>query len=293
VAYSRRRHLEAPASRVSLWIEWRNLIPVPVITLLTDFGLSDYYVAAMKGVILSRNPAACIVDISHEITPQSILSAAYVLLGAYNNFPAGAIHLVVVDPGVGSPRRPIVAKAGGYFFVGPDNGVFSFVLRRRASYQAFAIRKQGLLASEISNTFHGRDVFAPVAAALSLGVSLPEIGEQLPTIELLAEPTQISPSAIESRIIHIDRFGNCVTGIQRSTLPNAGLPETFLLKIGSHQIRTLKDFYLEAGAPPNRPFAIWGSIGFLEVSLPSASAAELLGLKIGDPVRLQYAGIVE
>ena len=264
-----------------------------VITLLTDFGVTDYYVAAMKGVILSRNPDVRIVDISHEIAPQNIPSAAYVLLGAYDSFPAATIHVVVVDPGVGSARRPMVAKAGQYYFVGPDNGVFSFVLRRFTSYQAFAIKSQRLLASEISNTFHGRDVFAPVAAALSLGTSLQEIGEQLSTIELLPEPAQISPFLIESRIIHIDRFGNCVTGIERFALPDAGLPETFALEIGNHQIRTLKRFYLEAVAAPNNPFAIWGSIGFLEVSLRSSSAAERLGLKIGDPVRLHYTALTE
>jgi S-adenosylmethionine hydrolase len=261
-------------------------IPVPIITLLTDFGLTDYYVAAMKGVILSRNPDVRIVDVSHEIAPQNILSAAYVLFGAYDSFPANTIHVVVVDPGVGSARRPIAAKAGSYYFVGPDNGVFSFVLRRITSYQAFAISNQNLLASEISNTFHGRDVFAPVAAALSLGIPLHEIGDQISAVELLAEPAQFSPSSVESKIIHIDRFGNCVTGIRRSALPNSELPDPFVLHCSKHQIRHLRHFYLEAA--PDQPFVIWGSIGFLEISFASSSAAERLGLSIGDRVWLEF-----
>jgi S-adenosylmethionine hydrolase len=257
---------------------------VPIITLLTDFGLSDYYVAAMKGVILSRNPEIRIVDISHEIAPQNVLSAAYVLFGAYDNFPAGTIHVVVVDPGVGSARLPIVVRAGQYFFVGPDNGVFTLVLRHIASYQAFAIQNQSLLASSVSNTFHGRDVFAPVAAALSLGTPLPEIGERLSTVELLSESTRISASAVDSKIIHIDRFGNCVTGIRRSAWPNCKLPDSFVLQTGNHQIRKLKQFYLEGTTEPDQAFVIWGSIGFLEISFASSSAAARLGLSIGDRV---------
>jgi S-adenosyl-L-methionine hydrolase (adenosine-forming) len=259
---------------------------VPIITLLTDFGLSDYYVAAMKGVILGRNPEVRIIDISHEVAPQNILSAAYVLFGAHDHFPSGTIHVAVVDPGVGSARRPIVARAGQYYFVGPDNGVFSYVLSRIENYEAFEIKNQSLFAPGISNTFHGRDVFAPVAAVLSLGVPLQEIGERLSTVQLLPPPIQISPSSIESKIIHIDRFGNCVTGIQRSFVPDEELPEKFLFEVGKHQIQKLKQFYLEAGTEPNRPFVIWGSIGFLEISLALSSAAERLDLKIGDPVRL-------
>jgi S-adenosyl-L-methionine hydrolase (adenosine-forming) len=258
-----------------------------IITLLTYFGLKDYYVAAMKGVILTRNPEARIVDISHEIVPQNILSAAYVLFGAYDNFPAGTIHVVVVDPGVGSARRLIVAKAGQHYFVGPDNGVFSFVLRRITSYQAFAIENHRFLAPQISNTFHGRDIFAPVAAALSLGTPLPEIGERLSTVELLSEPAEVLPSSMQSEIIHIDRFGNCVTGIHQSALPNGELPDPFALRIGNHQIRNLKSFYLEA--VPDQAFVIWGSIGFLEISFASSSAAERLGLSIGDRVWLGFS----
>src|SRR3981081_4725854 len=136
----------------------------------------------MKGVILSRNPDVRIVVVGHEIAPQYNLSAAYVLFGAYDSFPAATIHVVVVDPGVGSARRPIAAKAGPYYFIGPDNGVFSFVLRHITSYRVFAINNRDLLAPEISNTFHGRDIFAPVAAALSLGIPLHEIGEQISTV---------------------------------------------------------------------------------------------------------------
>jgi S-adenosyl-L-methionine hydrolase (adenosine-forming) len=259
---------------------------VPIITLLTDFGLTDYYVAAMKGVILDRNPAACIVDISHQIAAQNLSSAAYVLFGAYPNFPAGTVHMVVVDPGVGSARRPIAARARDHYFVGPDNGVFSFVFRH-AHYEAFEINNPSLLASNISSTFHGRDIFAPVAAALSLGTTLSEIGSRLSTVQLLPESEHISPHLIESRIIHIDHFGNCVTGINRATLSDADFPSSFSLEVGKTWIRKLKRFYLETTAAADEPFLIWGSIGFLEISLLSSSAAAGLGLRIGDPVTLR------
>jgi S-adenosyl-L-methionine hydrolase (adenosine-forming) len=258
---------------------------VPIITLLTDFGTTDYYVAAMKGVILERNPSASIIDISHQIAAQDISSAAYVLFGAYPNFPAGTVHVVVVDPGVGSTRRPIVAKAGDHYFVGPDNGVFSLVFRH-TDYAAFQITNPNLLSSNISNTFHGRDIFAPIAAALSLGVTLPEIGSQLSTIQLLPEPAHISPTLIESRIIHIDHFGNCVTGINRAALSDANFPSSFSLEVGKTWIRKLKRFYLETTAAPDEPFLIWGSIGFLEISCLLSSAATRLGLRIGDPVKI-------
>jgi S-adenosyl-L-methionine hydrolase (adenosine-forming) len=258
---------------------------VPLITLLTDFGATDYYVAAMKGAILARNPAASIVDISHEIAAQNISSAAYVLFGAYPNFPAGTIHVVVIDPGVGSERRPIAAKAGDHYFVGPDNGVFSLVFRH-TDYDAFQITNPSLLATSISNTFHGRDIFAPIAAALSLDVALPEIGNRLSTVDLLPEPVQVSPVLIESSIIHIDHFGNCVTGIDRAALSGVGCPSSFSLEVGNTRINKLKRFYLETTAEPNEPFLIWSSIGFLEISLLSSSAAHQLGLRIGDPVRL-------
>jgi S-adenosylmethionine hydrolase len=262
---------------------------VSIITLLTDFGTADYYIAAMKGVILSRNPAVCIVDISHEIAPQSTLSAAYVLFGAYANFPANTVHLVVVDPGVGSSREPIVARASNHIFVGPDNGVFSLVLRDAPNYEAYRITNRSLLAPNISNTFQGRDVFAPVAAALSLGTPLHEIGERFLRIQLLPEPTRLSLSFVESKIIHIDHFGNCVTGIKRTVLPSGELPPTFKLEANKNQIQQLKRFYLEETVPPDKPFVIWGSLGFLEISLVSSSAAEHLGLKTGDPVRLHYS----
>ena len=259
---------------------------MPTITLLTDFGTSDYYVGAMKGVILSRNPRVRIVDISHEIAPQNVPSAAYVLLGAYDNFPPETIHLVVVDPGVGSRRRPIAVNASQHLFVAPDNGVLSFALKRATDYDAFEITNQDLLPTKISTTFHGRDVFAPVAAALSLGVPLHEIGKRISYLQLLPESIQASLSLIESSIIHIDHFGNCVTGIERAVLPGEELAPKFVLQAGNHEIRRLKRFYLEEVDNLDDPFVIWGSIGFLEISLIASSAADRLGLKLGDPVRL-------
>jgi S-adenosylmethionine hydrolase len=257
----------------------------PIITLLTDFGTSDYYVGAMKGVIMSRAPGARIVDISHEIGPQAVLSGAYVLFGAYREFPDGTIHLAIVDPGVGSSRRGIILRTDRYFFVGPDNGLFSFAAPEPLA--VYEIQASAYLAESISSTFHGRDVFAPVAAALALGVRVEELGSAITDPRRLPQITQVNKSEIQSEIIHIDRFGNAVTGIERRHLSGGALPPSFRLRVGENLIEAQQKFYAQEPLVPQRPFVIWGSLDFLEVSIAQGSAADVLGLFRGQGITLQ------
>jgi len=248
---------------------------VPVITLLTDFGTADYFVGAVKGAILSVNPAVVIADITHEIPPQDIEAAAFTLLAAYPTFPPETIHVAVVDPGVGSTRRPIIVRAGRSLFVGPDNGLFTYIYDREPSHQTFHVTAEKYFRPSPSTTFHGRDIFAPVAAALSKGVKPEAFGP------LIADEIRLATS-LKPRIIHIDRFGNCITNITRD-LFDSSKPQTLLVK--RKAIHTFVDFY--GAAPPNSLVAIWGSAGFLEISVNGKSAAKILGAKRGDAVILR------
>ncbi len=241
-----------------------------MITLLTDFGSVDYFVGAVKGAILSVNPKAVMVDITHEIPPQDIEAAAFTLLACYKTFPAGTIHVTVVDPGVGSTRRPIVVSANEQFFVGPDNGIFSYVCDRESSHRTFHITADKYFRPSPSSTFHGRDIFAPVAAALSKGVKPEELGPEIED-EVRLESIDKVP-----RIIHIDRFGNCITNITRDQFKGSSL------SIKGKTIRDFRKFYGEESG--SKPFAIWGSAGFLEISVNGGSAAKELRVKRGDKV---------
>ena len=246
----------------------------PIISLLTDFGTADYYVGAVKGAILSVNPRAVVVDITHEIPPQDIEAGAFTLLACYRTFPAGTIHVAVVDPGVGSTRRPIVVSANDQFFVGPDNGLFTYICEREPSARIFHVTAEEYFRSERSTTFHGRDIFAPVAAALSNGVRPEVLGPEINDPVQLTDLLQSKP-----RIIQIDRFGNCVTNISRDEVSSEN---DLTLIINGATIRDFRRFYGEGSS--SSPFAIWGSAGFLEISVNGGSAAQLLRIKRGDPV---------
>ena len=257
---------------------------VPVISLLTDFGTADYFVGAVKGAILSVNPAAVIADITHEIPPQDVETAAFTLLAAYETFPPGTIHFAVVDPGVGSERRAIVVRAGKWLFVGPDNGIFTYIYDREPS-QTFHITADKYFRPSPSTTFHGRDIFAPVAAALSNGVKPEALGPLITDEVRLTnslKPKVLKNGNVEARIIHVDHFGNCITNITRD-LVNDAKHSTLLVK--RKVIRTFLNSY--SAAPPNTPFAIWGSAGFLELSINGNSAAEKLRLNRGDIIILK------
>ena len=245
-----------------------------MITLLTDFGTADYFVGAVKGAILSVNPKTVIADITHEIPPQDIEAGAFTLLACYNTFPAGTIHMAVVDPGVGSERRPIIVSANEQFFVGPDNGIFSYICDREASHRTFHITAEKYFRPSPSTTFHGRDIFAPVAAALSKGVKPEKLGREIDDEVRLESLDRVT------RIIHIDRFGNCITNITRDQLkPGAGL------LINSKTIRDFRQFYGEDSS--SKPFAILGSAGFFEISVNGNSAAKTLRIKRGDKVVIE------
>ena len=247
------------------------------IALLTDFGSRDYYVGAMKGVIFSINPGAQIVDISHDIEPQNITSAAFVLSACYRDFPAGTIFVCVIDPGVGSERHAIASAFNGQLFVGPDNGIFSLVLA--ADSKTVLIENDHFFYKPVSNTFHGRDIFAPVAAHLSAGAALDDLGPSIDdrvTLQKL-HSQRVSENVIEGMVLHVDRFGNIVTNI---TADEAG--PAFKLEIAGRSITERREFY--AGAEPGQPFAITGSAGFIEVSIDGGPAASELGVKSGIPV---------
>lgn len=258
---------------------------LPVITLLTDFGTADYFAGAVKGAILSVNPRAVMVDITHEIPAQDIETGAFTLHAAYETFPAGTIHVAVVDPGVGSKRRPILVVANDQFFVGPDNGIFTYIYDRDPSHQTFHITSEKYFRSNVSTTFHGRDIFAPAAAALSNGVKPAELGPLIDDEVRLPQP--LAPSLqkngkVRGRIIQIDRFGNCVTNITRDFFDSGKHTAVF---VNGKTIRKVKEFYGEDGAAKGL-FVIWGSAGFLEISINGGSAAEVLRAKRGDAVVL-------
>jgi S-adenosylmethionine hydrolase len=269
------------------------------ITLTTDFGFSDGYVAAMKGVIYSINPEATIVDISHDIQPQNIRQAAFVLNTAYSYFPSYAVHLVVVDPGVGTNRRAVILKTPKAHFVAPDNGVLSYILdawsaqplpdSRRVKVdgdlKAYAITRSEYWRKPVSNTFHGRDIFAPVAARLSLGLMASSLGDNIDTLTSFPVPRPFRQDALTiGQVLHIDNFGNLITNIREENLP-AGLQSATIV-VGDHVIHGIARTYAEKEGP----LALIGSSGYLELSVANGNAAGFFNSKIGDEIKIQPGG---
>ena len=287
---TRERDSRESSSRVFASTASRLKHTSPVITLLTDFGISDYFVAAMKGVILGVNPNARIVDITHEIPPQDIEAAAFTLLAAWSSFPSGTIHVAVVDPGVGSARRAILIKLADQFFVGPDNGIFSYVFEtgeaRGEKPKLFQLTNEKYWRQPLSATFHGRDVFAPVSAALSLGVKPAQLGKPLPDIVRLQplRPTRSRDGSLNGRIINLDRFGNCITNISERDLTAKMIAAGAALRVKGKTVSSFRNHFAEETAGKEKLFAIWGSAGFLEIAATNASAAKLLRAQRGDAV---------
>jgi S-adenosylmethionine hydrolase len=261
----------------------------PIVTLLTDFGQSDYFVAAMKGVILRRNPSAVCIDITHQISPQNVVSAAYVLLAGQASFPPGTIHVAVVDPGVGSERKPLVVHACEQLFVGPDNGLFSLIIEKDPQFRAYEIARPDFIGAKVSSTFHGRDIFAEAAGALSQGAGAEAAGPPVESVKRFPDAIsqRVSNHEFESFIIHIDHFGNCITGITRNSLPADALNRPFSVEVRGRRIERRKSYYTESPVEIGAPFLIWGSADFLEISVMEFSAADLLRLKFGDRVKLR------
>ncbi len=258
-----------------------------VITLTTDFGIADGYVAAVKGVILSVNPQASIIDITNRISPQNINQAAFVLSSAYSYFSPQTIHMVIVDPGVGTKRRAIILKTPQFYFVAPDNGVLSYIVRDFSSsktplrLEAVAITNSKYWHSPVSRTFHGRDIFAPAAAYLSTGVPMKDFGESISSITILplAEIHTEPDGSIIGQVIHIDNFGNLITNLKEADLPAGILTFT----IGNNTISGLSSNYSQG----ENLLALVGSSGHLEIAVREGNAAQLLGASVGTEVKIR------
>jgi len=269
-------------------------VPGPVITLLTDFGLADPYVGSMKGVVLGINPHAVLVDLTHCVPPQDVLQGAFLLGTAWRHFPSGTIHLAVVDPGVGTERKALLLRGRGHFFLAPDNGLLSFVLPREDAevppfhpyqgrvqhgFQAYALTNPRFWRHPVSDTFHGRDVFAPVAAHLSLGVAAEELGEPVEAVTRLAVPVpRWKENRLLGHVIHIDRFGNVVTNIPGEAVSEGG--SSIEVELKGTRVRGLASSY----AASSGLAALIGSHWYLEVALPNGSAARSLGASVRDEV---------
>ena len=275
-------------------------MPGPVITLLSDFGLSDSYVGAMKGVISSICPEASIVDITHEVPPQDLLQGAFLLSTAWHFFPAGTVHVAVVDPGVGTERKPLLVRSRDHFFLAPDNGILSLVLPGEdagavpfQAYQsavppgveAFALTNSAYWLHPVSNTFHGRDIFAPVAANLLLGAVPADMGERVEEMVRLAVPKPLwQDGCLTGYVLHLDRFGNIVTNIVMQDIimmrDIAEMSGGIEIEVGQRKISRFSNTYGDT----NELTALIGGQGYLEVALPNGNAALELGVQVQDRV---------
>ena len=272
--------------------------PIPIVTLTTDFGTADGYVGTMKGVILSVVPGARLVDISHEIGPQDIRQAAYVLYTAYPFFPPHTVHLVVVDPGVGSSRRPVALHTPSGVFVGPDNGVFSYVMARESVEALVELADPRYRLPQVSHTFHGRDIFSPAAAHLAAGIPIEALGPAVTDLITFPLPgPEVTGQSISGEVVHADRFGNVITSIgllswagrELSLEPAFGVGEQVrftadkaVVVAAGYQIAGVHRTY--ADVKPGETLALVGSEGHLEIAVREGSAAQRLALRAGDPV---------
>jgi S-adenosylmethionine hydrolase len=241
-----------------------------IITLTTDFGIDDHYAGSMKGVVLGINNEAVITDITHGIPKYDIFKAAYTLRSFYKYFPKGSIHVVVVDPGVGSERKPIIVQTQEGIFIGPDNGVFSFVLKESKSVNVFEITNSEFMLEDLSSTFHGRDIFALVAAHLSLGVDIQDFGEVLKNpISLEIRRPELKGDEIVGEAIYVDSFGNLITNI-----PGDLLKGYSKVQLGEFIIDSVAKTYQDV--EKGKLLAIIGSSGFLEISVNQGSAVDII-----------------
>ncbi len=256
-----------------------------IITLLTDFDTKDPYVASMKGVILNINPRCIVIDITHQVNPHDIQEGAFILANAYSFFPKGTIHLSVVDPGVGGTRKSILLVSQNYFFVGPDNGLFTLIAQREKVRQVVALTEKEYFLPKVSKTFHGRDLFAPVAAHLSLGIKPDAFGHKIDSIkELGFQKPVLKNGKLSGEILHIDTFGNLVSNIDEETLFRFTKKQPFVIRAGRKTIRDLKKGYWEG--KKGELIALLGSGGFLEVSVREGNAQKMLKVKRGDPIQI-------
>jgi len=256
----------------------------PIITLTTDFGLQDHYVGVLKGVILGINPRAQLVDISHNVTSFSITEAAFSVAAAYPYFPRGTIHVVIVDPGVGSSRRPVAAHIKDQYFVAPDNGALSLVLEAEPQAEVVEAADRRYFLSEVGHTFHGRDVFAPLAAWLSRGIKLEDLGSHLldPVKLKFPVPEFLPDGNLAGQIIHIDKFGNLISNIPAPILQealNKSGKSNYQIYLGGRSITRIVEYY--AQGKEGEPCVLFGSTGRLEIAANKAGADKILGIGLG------------
>jgi len=263
----------------------------PIVTLTTDFGEQDYYVGAMKGVILDVCPETEVIDLCHNVLPYDILDAAFTIAQSYRWFPLRTVHLVVVDPGVGSQRRPILVSGDRHFFIGPDNGVFSFIYPEQEKLTVWHITGDHYFHQPVSNTFHARDVFAAVAGWLAKGVEARQFGDEIEDYTKLTipKPQAVSDKSWKGMVLKVDRFGNVITNIAAADCPALFAEPTppFKLSAGGKDITKLVPNYAEGGQ--GEIFALLGSSGYLEIATNRGGAGKLLSLNRGGEVTLSLA----
>jgi len=256
-----------------------------VITLCTDFGTRDGYVAAMKGVVLGIAPEATIIDITHEIEPQNVAAAAFVLQTTCPYFPDGTVHLVVVDPGVGSHRRAIAVRTARFVYVAPDNGVLTRVLREDPALEVVSLESGEYRLSSVSRTFHGRDIFAPAAAHIARGVAMNVLGPSVEGVRGLEwpSPRRAARGEIEGCVVHIDRFGNLITNIPATMFDEMSHARCTLV-VGCLRIEGVSDTY--ADVDRGEAIGVIGGHGYLEIAAREGSAAQVAGVNVGAVVRV-------
>ncbi|MGB2888132.1 MAG: SAM-dependent chlorinase/fluorinase [Candidatus Acidiferrales bacterium] len=261
-------------------------MPRPIITLTTDYGTSDHLVGVVKGVILSINPEAEIVDITHHVLPYDLLDGALAIGQAYRYFPAKTIHIVVVDPGVGTQRRPILVSGDQHYFVAPDNGVLSMIFEKQTSLTAWHITAEHYFLHPISNTFHGRDIFAPVAAWLSKSWQSASFGEEIQDYVRFAMPKpKTDGSAVKGVVLRVDHFGNLITNLTAEDAPALVAADgKFKMRVGNGEVCKVVQTF--AQGPANEAFALIGSSGYLEICMNKGNAARTLGVNRGAEVAL-------
>jgi len=257
-----------------------------IVTLTTDFGSTDPFVGILKGVILGINPEAEVVDLCHDIRPYDIMEAAYVIAQAYRYFPPRTIHIVLVDPGVGTARRPLLVSADRYIFVAPDNGVLSLIYAREEALYVRHITASHYFLEPVSNTFHGRDIFAPVAGWLSRHVETEKFGDLITDYTRFAAPApkRANEHLLKGVVVRVDRFGTLMTNLTPADLPELFRenPAPFKIMVGKGEITQLKTAY--ADGAQGEVFAILGSSGYLEIAANRASASQTLGVGRGAEV---------
>lgn len=259
----------------------------PIVTLTTDFGARDTYVGVMKGVILGIAPHAGVVDLVHDLPPQDVQAAAYHVSVASPHFPPGTIHVVVVDPGVGTERRAVAVETSRAVFIAPDNGVLTWILEAETPRRVIELSNPAYRLSEVSSTFHGRDVFAPAAGHVAAGVDLDRLGDAVadPMRLPVSLVTRDDDGSIDGQVQHIDHFGNAITNIPSAmVLEDGGDASAHRVRAAGRDIGPIHTTY--ADAAEHEPLALFGSAGFLEIAVRNGDAAEQLGLHRGSHVKL-------